>query len=227
MIEGARAPLIRCIDFETTGVPEPDVPQAVCEIGWTDVTINLDAPPSIGETFACITRPGRPMPPEAQAVHHISDAMIEKYGVVGTTVLIPIMSNPRPNFFCAHVAVRFWPDAPGHSLQVLRYYLGLDADDTRASPPHRAGPDAYVGALLLQRILDVGKQNIETMVRWSKGPALLPRLNFGMHRGAKWEEVPFSYLEWIVDKSDLDRDVKANARHWMKIRKPAAKGVPF
>jgi exodeoxyribonuclease X len=43
-------------------------------------------------------------------------------------------------------------------------------------------------------------------------------VNFGKHKGAKWDDVPLDYLSWIVDKSDMDRDIKANAKHWLKVR---------
>lgn len=63
--------LLRVIDFETTGLP-PDA--AVCEVGWTDLTVRDDATISVGRPHFMLVQPNRPMPPEARAVHHISDA---------------------------------------------------------------------------------------------------------------------------------------------------------
>jgi exodeoxyribonuclease X len=80
-------------------------------------------------------------------------------------------------------------------------------------PPHRAGPDAYIGAKLMERIQNEGRATLDEMVRWSNGPALLPRVNLGKHKGANWDDVPSDYLEWVVNKSDMDRDIKANAKH--------------
>jgi exodeoxyribonuclease X len=165
------------------------------------------------------------------AVHHITDEMVAdaagNVGLIGT-----------PDYFCAHnadyerqfhdpgvpyictykVALRLWPDAPSHGLQFLRYFLGLEVDAALAAPPHRAGPDAYLGAALMVRILQENRVSIDDMVRWSGGPALLPRVNFGKHKGSKWEDVPTDYLDWLANKSDLDRDIKANARHHLKAR---------
>jgi exodeoxyribonuclease X len=102
--------------------------------------------------------------------------------------------------------------------QFLRYHLELPIIQTNAMPPHRAAPDAYVCAVLMNRIMETDRDKLDEMVRWSSGPALLPRINFGKHRGAKWEDVPLDYLDWVANKSDLGRDEKANARHHLKLR---------
>lgn len=235
--------LIRTIDLETTGIPNEQDRHAVCEVGWCDVEVRHGDPipdavqAFVGATFDRITNPGRAMPPEARAVHHISDAEAA-LGIPIADAFLLLMSGP-PGFFCAHnaaferdffgggsipwlcsykIALRIWPDAPSHSLQVLRYWLDLDVEHARCMPPHRAGPDAYVGAALIARILEAGKTPIEEMIRWSNGPALFPRIPFGKHKGARWEDVPADYLRWVADKSDMSGDIKANAKHHLKKR---------
>jgi exodeoxyribonuclease X len=236
--------LLRVIDFETTGIPTEEDRHAVCEVGWADVVIGEDGTPSpVGSIGSRLCNPGRPMPVEALAVHHITDAMIAGGGEAGAKAGPPELAFRRimegsPSIFVAHnadfereflggggarwvctykAALRVWPDAPGHGTQLLRYWLGLDLDDRWAMPPHRAGPDAYVTAHILIKLLLSGT-SIDDMVRWSSGPALLPRITFGKHKGARWEDVPLDYLHWIVDKSDMDRDAKANAKHHLKLR---------
>lgn len=213
----------RCIDFETTGIPTEDDTHAIVEIGWCDVG---DAPRSV------LCNPGRPIPPEAMAVHHITDEMVRDatgdIGVIDSNECYFVAHNadyerqfyqPATPYICTYkVAMRLWPDAPSHGLQFLRYYLALDVDAGLAMPPHRAGPDAYVCAALMSRILEEGRVTVDEMVRWSSGPALLPRVTFGKHKGADWADVPTDYLEWIVFKSDMDRDIKANANHHLKKR---------
>lgn len=244
--------LIRCVDFETTGQPTDDDPHAVCEVGYSDVTATFGDPiagvviAEIGEPWSSLTKLNRPMPPDARAVHHISDEDIAAAPLETTTAFMELMGTrkdgaQRPDYFCAHnadyeqaffkgtgipwictfkVTCRLFPDAPSHGLQVLRYWLDLDIDQTIGLPAHRAGPDAYVGAALMARILEEAEcPDLETMVRWSKGPALLPKIGFGKHKGARWEDVDDGYLFWIIDKSDMDRDVKANAKHHLKLRK--------
>ena len=219
----------RAIDFETTGIPTETDKHAIVEIGWCDFTDGkVEMPGSV------LCNPGRPIPHEAMAVHHITDKMVR--GANGNLKVLG-----KPDYFVAHnadyerqffpteipfictykVALRIWPDAPSHSLQFLRYHLAFHEDNEceLCDPPHRAGPDAYLCAFLLGRIFtEAGTTTIEDMVRWSNGPALLPRVNFGKHKGAKWEDVPADYLSWVVEKSDLDRDIKANAKHHLKAR---------
>lgn len=221
---------IRCIDFETTGLPTETDRHAVIEIGACDVI--MGPTPILSTVFSTFCDPGRSIPHEAMAVHHITDDMVA--GATGSMADLGtpdyfaahnadyerqfIMADDVP-FICTYkVALRLWPEAPSHSLQFLRYHLGLEVIPELAFPPHRAGPDAYLGAELMRRILAENRVSIEDMVRWSNGPALLPRIPFGKHKGSKWEDVPVDYLDWIVNKSDLDRDIKANAKHHLKAR---------
>lgn len=226
--------IIRSIDFETTGIPTPDDPHAIVEIGAVDITLDNDSTsPVLSTTFSTLCNPGRPIPHEAMAVHHITDAMVaDASGNLGN-----IMGD-NVGYYCAHnadyerqffepgipyictykVALRLWPDAPSHGLQFLRYHLSLPVVNADVFPPHRAGPDAYLGAALMVHILNDGRASLDEMVRWTNGPALLPRVNFGKHKGSKWEDVPADYLEWLAFKSDMDRDIKANAKHHLSKR---------
>lgn len=227
--------LIRVIDFETTGMPDDGA--AVCEVGWCDVDYADGIASVAPSAFALLCNPGRPIPPHVQAVHHIGDRDLVDCPTpeVGFRRL---MEGP-PACFAAHnatfekaffgggdvawictykVGLRLYPEAESHSNQALRYLLGLDLPEDAAMPPHRAAPDAFVTAHILARFLNEGRATYDEMVRWSSGPALLPRITFGKHRGSKWEDAPSDYLRWIVDKSDLDVDAKANARHHLKLR---------
>lgn len=234
---------LRVVDFETTGMP-PDA--AVCEVGWCDVHIDDDphVPPGIDEPIGMLVNPNRPMPPEARAVHHISDA--DLIGAPPITTGFLALSNlahskGAPDAFVAHnakfeqefftgngvpwictlkVARRLWPDCPSHTNQCLRYYLGIEIDDALAMPPHRAAPDAYVTASILRDALAIA--TVEQMIEWTAGPSLLPRVTFGKHRGQNWSDLPVDYLDWIIRKSDMDVDTKFTARHWLDQRRSGA-----
>lgn len=229
--------VLRAVDFETTGEPTEEVPQAICEVGWCDVTAE-GAKATLGAIRGFVVNPGRPMPPEARAVHHITDEELAD-APPPDVAFRELMGSPRPDYFVAHnadfeqkffggggipwictykVALRLWPDLEKHGLQYLRYALSLDIIQECGLPAHRAQPDAYVGAAMMARIIEEDRVSFDDMVRWSKGPALLPRIGFGKHKGERWEDVPADYLKWIVEKSDLDRDAKANARHHLKLR---------
>ena len=49
--------------------------------------------------------------------------------------------------------------------------------------------------------------SVDDPIMWSQQPVLLPRVCFGKHKGLAWSELPIDYLDWIVEKSDLNEDV--------------------
>lgn len=217
----------------------PDDPDGagVCEVGICDMRIANAGEISIEAPRSILCNPGKPIKPEARAVHHIRDSEI-MFTRPAAEVLESVLSD-KPDYVAAHnakfeqafittpipwicsykVALRLWPDSPSHALQVLRYWLPIDVpDEAAAAPAHRAGPDAYMGALLLAKAIEHGGATIEDMVRWSAGPPLLHKVSFGKHRGSLWKDLPRDYLEWIFFKSDMDSDTKANARYRLKER---------
>lgn len=219
--------IVRVIDFETTGLP-PDA--AVCEVGWCDLT-NGVGPATIGAVETTLVNPGKPIPVEAMAVHHIRDS--EVADAPSPDVAFSRLMEGA-DVFAAHNAVferaffaggavpwictyrcglRAWPESPSHSNQALRYFLGLELDE-RAMPPHRAGPDAFVTAHILRGLLCL--RPVSDLIQWSSEPALLVKCGFGKHRGKKWADVPLDYLDWLVNKSDMDEDTKFTARHYLR-----------
>lgn len=109
-------------------------------------------------------------------------------------------------------ALRVWPDAPRHSNQFLRYFLGIEPSNLGDfDPPHRALPDAEVTARILGKLLE--DHSLEQLLEWSSEPRYIKRMPFGKHRGELLSEVPFSYLSWLSGPGfDGDEDVKFNAR---------------
>jgi exodeoxyribonuclease X len=233
--------IIRCIDVETTSGKEPP-DAAICEIGWHDVVMTEAGEgtwaPSLraGSGVARLVSGDMEIEPDARAVHHISNADLA--GAATLDQLLPELlqgadflaahSSAYEKKFLGHLtgakvwlctlkaARRVWPDAPSHSLQVLRYWRGLAEGDAGTWPPHRAGPDSYVGALLLVDLINSGA-TVRDMVAWERQPSLLPGpIRFGKHRGTPWRDLPSDYLDWIVNKSDMDDDAKFTASHWLK-----------
>lgn len=219
---------IRICDVETTGLEPTD---KVVEIGSYDL---LDGEVCLGR--GTLVNPEVPIPPEMSAVHHIVDTDVECY-VRWPEAVAGIVAGPV-NAFAAHqakferqwitddltggvpflctyrCALRLWPEAPSHSNQALRYWLkpaGLHR--ALADPAHRAKPDAYVTAHLLRELLK--KATFDQLVEWSSKPALLPRVNFGKHKGKAWADVERSYLQWVVDKSEMGEDAVFTAKHWL------------
>lgn len=226
---------IRVIDFETTGLPE-DAVRGVCEVGWTDVHDDW----TVHGPLSYLVNPGHPIPPVTRAVHHISDADVAD-AFPPDAAMAMLMGGMAPgDVFAAHnakferaffgggnfpwictmqCAKHIFPDAPGFSNQVLRYWLGVDGDGMDAGlamPPHRAGPDTLVTAFVLRRLIFA--TSVQRLIELTAEPVLLQSVTFGKHRGMKWSELPADYLQWIAFKSDLGFDEKHTARHYLGAR---------
>jgi len=223
------ARIARVLDYETTGTPE-DADAEIIEFGRVDVFLPSRTIVNPWTSLAC---PRGPIPAVTKAVHHITEADVadapqarelwDQFYEGCSPVDILVAHNAkfeqhfhdgdgRPWIDTYKVARVVWPDAPTHSNQGLRYWLELPVDREKASPPHRALPDAYVTAHLFVRLL--AEKSIDEMIHISKYPALLKIMNFGKHKGMTFEAAPLDYLEWIRDKSDMDEDTKFTARYW-------------
>lgn len=220
---------LRCLDLETSGMTAED---DVIEIGRTDVWLDTDARTcSIDETFATTYRPSKPLPPENVAVHHMTTASLADRPLCTPEDLTDAVADGGPEFLVAHNAAfeqlfflpefygaarwictlkgarRAWEEAPGHGLQTLRYWRDLDLEESRAMPPHRAGPDTFVGAHVLAELLK--SESVNDLVRWTKMPMFYLTCPIGKHRGQKWTEIPHSYLKWITSNAnDIEFDIK-------------------
>lgn len=114
-------------------------------------------------------------------------------------------------------AKHLFPEAPSHSNQCLRYWLDVEKqlDPERAMPPHRAGPDTYVTAHILARM--VFARSVDQLIELTGAPVTLHKVTFGKHRGLLWRDLPSDYLSWIAFKSDLGPDEKHTAKHYLGI----------
>lgn len=229
---------LRVIDFETTGM---DLATAeVIEVGCCDVWRDgSDVIVGIPSSWLC---GGSSNPPEARAVNHIQPADIiglEPFSPVdldadmladGVMAVAAHNAEFEAKFFSPTVpllctykaALRIWPDAPGHSNGVLRYWLEdqglLSLVPEEAQPPHRAGPDAYVTAHILKTLLE--HATASQMVAWTKEPRLLPTIPIGKQRGAKWADVETGFLRWMMAQQTMEADLKWNAQRELDRRDP-------
>jgi exodeoxyribonuclease X len=223
---------VRVIDLETTGSSPPA--HAVCEIGWQDVVLGDDGRWALdAEHGARFVDPGRAIPPVTMAVHHIMDEDVAGapfWPEIAPSILRPdggavALAAHRASFeqrFCTprlsggaqwictwKCALRLWPDSPGFSNQVLRYWHmpeGLDRE--RGLPVHRAFPDAYVTAHHLRDQLN--EAGFDRLLAWSAEPGLLPRVPYGPDKGRYWHELDDRALERYL--SDRNEDVRFSSR---------------
>lgn len=223
--------IIRVIDLETTGQAPPA--HAVCEIGWQDVAPGADGHWEIhGEGGSMLVNPGRPIPPITMAVHHILDEDVAEAPYWHDCARPVLDPWPRRLALAAHHAefekkfctpaltrdadwictwkcsLRLWPESPGFSNQILRYWRRPDGlVHQRGLPAHRAFPDAYVTAHLLRDMLN--EASVEQLVEWSNLPGLLPRVRSGPDRGREWRDLEDETL--AVFAADRDPDVRYTA----------------
>ena len=234
---------LRVVDLETSG---GDRTAEIIEVGIVDVVrdgAGWKALPPVTKLF----RPRGEISVHAMAVHHITpddfheaDPHCDEYALRAmfaepADVMVAHAANFERGFIAdtAHgglpwictvrSAKAVWPQAPGHSNQVLRYWRQLKLDPALANPAHRAGPDAWVTAHLLIDLLK--EATVEQMIQWTREPRRLDKIPFGKHRGSRWTEAPADYLRWMAGQSDMDADVVAAARQELERRAMAATGA--
>jgi len=233
---------IRVIDLETTGGSPPA--HDVCEVGWQDVVEAEDGRWVIDEERgALFVNPRRPIPPVTMAVHHIVDDDVAGApfwrdvapGILRPTDGVVALAAHRASFeqrFCVpslsggarwictwKCALRLWPDSPGFSNQVLRYWrMPEGLDRATGLPVHRALPDAYVTAHHLRDMVNIA--GVDQLIAWSDEPGLLPRVPSGPDRGRYWSELDEAALHRFA--SDRDQDLRYSAQTELRARTSSA-----
>ena len=123
----------------------------------------------------------------------------------------------KSSWICTYrCAMHLWPDAPRHSNQCLRYWLGLELDLPEDLHPHRALYDVIVTEGILRRMLEM--RSLSELLHLSQEPVLLRTVRFGKHKGAEWKNLPADYLRWILKQSDFDTDSRHTAMHYLRPR---------
>lgn len=235
---------LRVVDLETSG---GDRTSEIIEVGIVDVVRDGEgwrALPPVSKLF----RPRREISVHAMAVHHLtpehfteSDPHCDEYALRAMFAEpADVMAAHSARFeqgFIADTATgglpwictlrsakAVWPEAPGHSNQVLRYWRALKLDPALANPAHRAGPDAWVTAHILMDLLK--EASVEQMIGWTRARRELDRIPFGKHRGQPWAAAPTDYLRWMAGQGDMDADVVASARQELERRTRALAEAP-
>lgn len=221
--------MILVLDVETTGLSSET--DRVCEIAAVEI---LGPENGSGRTHTHLVNPGRPIPPEASGVHHITDEEVEDaLSLEAACALLPALKAEayaahnaafdrgfleclpdRPWVCTWKCAQAVWPEAPSYSNQTLRYWLGINvklADGRKRDFPHSALYDAATTANILLRLLEV--KPLEELIRISSEPVLLRTIPFGKHRGMMFKDIPRDYLRWLFRQTDLDEDLRHTLQH--------------
>ncbi|OGI90561.1 hypothetical protein A2911_01535 [Candidatus Nomurabacteria bacterium RIFCSPLOWO2_01_FULL_40_15] len=219
-------------DTETTGNTEKDF---LCQIAYK----------AGDSTFSGLYKPSIKIPPEASAVHHITNKMVadklsfadsgdkekikELFEDTGNIVvahnapfdlLMIKKEGIEPKKFICTLRVARYLDKEEkierYNLQYLRYYLDLDVE----ANAHDALGDVLVLEKLFERLKD--KLSIEEMIEISSHPSLLHTFKFGKHNGKRIEEVMRTdrgYLEWLLAQKlngdGIDEDWIYTLNHYL------------
>lgn len=142
-------------------------------------------------------------------------------------------------FRCALVA---FPDAPSHSNEALRYWLGFGTGRSERQSSHSALHDCKVTNNLFNclygwfhqelvtrgvidgsvgNILDPFTHNVvlEEMARISREMPKLPTCPIGKERGKKWADIDGGFLSWCLRQPDMRPDVVHCAREELERRR--------
>jgi exodeoxyribonuclease X len=220
------------VDTETSALPEQG--GQILELAWISLWHGNQGwePISCYETYVQYSGP---IDPRAQASHHIrADQLTAERGAVTREQAVrQFLTEVQPDsFVVAHnsdfdskflpevqapwictyrVSKHIWPEAPGHSNQVLRYWLGVKPDLSMASTiksrqPHQALYDVATTAGILIKMLE--RYSPSELYTITQGPNKLRNIGFGKHKGMKFEDIPRDYLAWLRGQSELDPDLK-------------------
>jgi exodeoxyribonuclease X len=207
-------------DTETSGLTSTD---GICELGFLEIDQDL----YVLNEFQSLINPGVPIKPEASAASHIVDSMVADAPTMdealagfpedyfANVLLIAHHSQFDRRFlskfwnitneFCTLRAARScYPAAPNHKLQTLRYYLNLEVE----GGSHRAMEDVIATYELLARIIEDSGLSLRDLLEARDRPVRIETMPFGKHKGLALTELPESYIWWLLNKAEIDEDLK-------------------
>ncbi len=177
------------LDTETTGSdPEKD---HICELAMIRTSYNGFSRASEMDRLCTLVKPPLPIPPEASAIHHITDKMVEQApsasdlaGRIGEVARdaeiicahnlpfdLTLLRRAFPEVFeqfrepawldSLRLSRHVWPAITSHALQALRYRFELDED--LSGDAHRASFDTELTRALVEKI---ATEELQGMTSW-------------------------------------------------------------
>jgi DNA polymerase-3 subunit epsilon len=206
-------------DTETTGV-KPDKDRII-EIAAFD--------PILNKTFERLIHPGMPIPPEASAIHGITDDMVsdkDPFSIVGkeflefcsgNVVLIAHNNDAFDYHFLKQEFARNEIEMPEWKFfDTLKWSRRYRTDLPRhslqflrevfeipANNAHRALDDVIVLHQVYTYLTD--DLSIEQAYTLLNTPRMMQHMPFGKHQGKPLKEIPKDYVAWLKSSGAFDK----------------------
>lgn len=214
-------------DTETTGTRSDK--DRIIEIAAFDPVLN--------KTFCYLVNPAIPIPPEATAIHNITDEMVreaptfKEVGLffrdfcAGEVVLIAHNNDAFDKLFLEQEYKRAELEMPkwlfADSLKWARKYRTdlprhtlqhlRETFGIPANQAHRALDDVIVLHEVFSRMID--DLSMETVLDLLSQSTKLTRMPFGKHQGKLLNEVPKDYIRWLQENGALDKPENEELRN--------------
>jgi DNA polymerase III subunit epsilon len=185
--------------------------------------------PIENRTFVHFINPACPIPPEATAIHHITDDMVKdapSFKQVAEmfmafcpekTVLIAHNNEAFDKQFLLAECKRANVTMPSYEyLDTLKWARKYRPDLPRhtlqslrevygipANTAHRALDDVIVLHRVFSSMID--DIPIETVLQLLSRSRMISRMPFGKHQGKPLEEIPKHYISWLKENGALDK----------------------
>ncbi len=206
-------------DTETTGV-RPD----------SDRIIELAAyDPVLDRTYCQLINPGCPIPPDATAIHHISNEMVanapsfakvaEEFTQFceGDVILLAHNNDAFDLHFMRHEFSRAQQTMPSwRFIDTLKWSRRYRSDLPRhtlqflrehygipANNAHRALDDVIVLHRVFSMMVD--DLTIDEVYTLLHRPRQIQHMPFGKHQGTPLKQVPRDYLLWLASSGSLEK----------------------
>lgn len=206
-------------DTETTGVKSDK--DRIIELAAYD--------PVEDRSFCHLINPGCPIPPEASAVHHITDEMVKdalSFGDVAKafiefcppeTVLIAHNNDAFDKLFLEVEFKRAGVELPTFKyIDTLKWARKYRPDLPRhtlqslrevygfaSNQAHRALDDVIILYQVFSAMID--DLNMEKVIDLLSKPQVLSRMPFGKHQGKPLAEIPKDYVAWLASSGAFEK----------------------
>ena len=212
-----------CLDCEATGLAIEQ--EEIVEIAVVKFTFE-----EILEQYETLVDPGKLIPAESMAVHHITDEMVKgkpkiedvlgkvfemcgDYPIMGHNIgfdLQLIMASAKKrkitcpfdlqNSIDTVRLARLFGETPSNKLEDLRKHFNIPDEGA-----HRAMNDVMVNIQVFKYLAKEFRSTSDIMKRLRE-PILLKAMPLGKHKGKPFKELPIDYIHW-ASHQDFDKDL--------------------